>query len=66
MNIDVEVALTQGNFHLSVRFGSDARTIGLTGPSGSGKTTLLNVIAGTLRPGRGHVRIDGRVFADSK
>jgi molybdate transport system ATP-binding protein len=66
MNIDVDVALTQGNFHLAVRFGSDARTIGLTGPSGSGKTTLLNVIAGTLRPGRGHVRIDGRVFADSK
>ncbi len=66
MNIDVDVALTQGDFHLTVCFGSNARTIGLTGPSGSGKTTLLNLVAGTLRPGRGHVRIDGRVFADSK
>lgn len=65
MSIELDVALSQGEFHLSLRLASKARTLGLTGRSGSGKTTLLNVIAGILRPARGHVRIDGRVFADT-
>ena len=41
--------------HLAVPRG---RIVGLLGPNGSGKTTLLRVIAGTLRPQSGHVRID--------
>jgi lipopolysaccharide transport system ATP-binding protein len=35
--------------------------VGLVGGNGSGKTTLLRSVAGTLRPTRGHVRVDGRV-----
>jgi thiamine transport system ATP-binding protein len=34
--------------------------VGLLGPSGSGKTTLLRVIAGTIRPDAGTVRLGGR------
>lgn len=33
--------------------------IALVGRSGAGKTTLLNVIAGILRPDRGHVVVQG-------
>jgi iron complex transport system ATP-binding protein len=33
------------------------RIVGLLGPNGAGKTTLLRVIAGTLTPERGSVRI---------
>lgn len=33
--------------------------VGLLGPNGSGKTTLLRCLAGTLRPSRGRVTLDG-------
>lgn len=33
---------------------------GLIGPNGSGKTTLFNLVTGTLRPGAGEIRYDGR------
>jgi len=33
--------------------------LGILGPNGSGKTTLLRLLAGTRRPSRGHVTLDG-------
>ena len=35
------------------------KLIGIMGGSGSGKSTLLNVLNGNLKPGRGHVTING-------
>lgn len=37
----------------------DGGFVGILGPNGSGKTTLLKILAGTLRPSRGHVTIEG-------
>jgi iron complex transport system ATP-binding protein len=34
--------------------------VGILGPNGSGKTTALKVLAGTLHPSAGSVRLDGR------
>jgi branched-chain amino acid transport system ATP-binding protein len=34
--------------------------LGLIGPNGSGKSTTFNLIAGTLRPSSGSIRLDGK------
>jgi branched-chain amino acid transport system permease protein len=38
----------------------EGELVGLVGPNGSGKTTLVSLLAGTLRPTRGVIRIAGR------
>ena len=40
----------------SVRPG---QTLAIFGPNGAGKTTLLKVLAGLIRPQRGHAHVDG-------
>ncbi len=35
--------------------------VGITGPNGVGKTTLMRIIAGTLLPNSGSVRVDGKI-----
>ncbi|MEW6072780.1 MAG: ABC transporter ATP-binding protein [Planctomycetota bacterium] len=36
-------------------------SVGIVGANGSGKTTLLSLVAGTMHPTRGTVRVEGRV-----
>lgn len=66
MSIDVSLAHDFGTFALDVRFA--IRRPGVTalfGPSGAGKTSIINAIAGTFRPHKGKIVIDGRTVFDS-
>lgn len=65
MTFDINVARVIGNrtIALSCRTGTGVTVI--TGPSGVGKTSILNMVAGLLRPDRGHIRIGGRALFDS-
>lgn len=61
----VDIELTVGSFSLCVDVSGDARPVAIVGENGSGKTTLLRAIAGTPRPDRGRIEIDGDVLFDA-
>jgi branched-chain amino acid transport system ATP-binding protein len=48
------------DFDLAVAAGE---AVGIIGPNGAGKTTLFNLIAGSLSPNAGSIRLDGRDLA---
>jgi branched-chain amino acid transport system ATP-binding protein len=55
-----------GGFLAVNRVSFDVRAgeiLGLIGPNGSGKSTTFNLIAGTLRPSSGSIRLDGKEIA---
>ncbi|MFM8558237.1 MAG: ATP-binding cassette domain-containing protein [bacterium] len=64
--LDVDVACTRGAFRLEAAFGAaPGRVTVIVGPSGAGTATLLRAVAGLESPVRGHVTVDGTVWADA-
>lgn len=63
--ISLDLALHRGDFDLAITFDSVARILALHGPSGAGKTTLAHLIAGLIRPERGHISVDGVTLVDT-
>lgn len=64
MAIDIDVARRLGDRTIAARFTAGPGLTALFGPSGAGKTSVLNMVAGLLRPDRGHIRIGDRVLFD--
>ena len=64
MSFDVDVVGRRGETRIAARFASDALLTVLLGPSGVGKTSVLHMIAGLVRPERGHVRVGGMTLFD--
>jgi molybdate transport system ATP-binding protein len=52
-------------FVLEAGFEAGAEVTALFGPSGAGKSTILGLIAGTLRPDRGTIRLLDRGLVDT-
>jgi molybdate transport system ATP-binding protein len=62
LEVDVEQQL--GDFELKVAFRAEAPVVGLFGRSGAGKTSLVNALAGTARPRRGRIVVNGETLFD--
>jgi molybdate transport system ATP-binding protein len=63
--LDLDVSKRRGAFDATVQFTSGTPGVtALFGRSGCGKTTTIHMIAGLLRPDRGHIRIDDTVLFD--
>jgi molybdate transport system ATP-binding protein len=65
MSFDIDVGRTLGKAHIATSFVSEAGLTVLTGVSGAGKTSVLNMVAGLIRPDRGHVRVNGVTLFDA-
>lgn len=65
MSFDIDVAVALGGRTIAARFVSGGGITVLHGRSGAGKTSVLNMVAGLLRPARGHVRIGAATVFDS-
>lgn len=63
--LEVDVAKRLGDFTLAARFTSGPGVTALFGRSGAGKTSVVNMIAGLLRPERGHIRVADRTLFDA-
>lgn len=64
MSFDIDIERRLGDAHIAVRFTAGAGLTALFGPSGAGKTSILNMVAGLLRPDRGHIAVAGRTLFD--
>lgn len=65
MSFDIAVEGRVGEAAIACRIAPGAGVTVLFGPSGAGKTSLLNMVAGLIRPARGHIRVGPRTLFDS-
>jgi molybdate transport system ATP-binding protein len=64
--LDVNLIRQQGDFRLDVAFRSpDVGVTALFGRSGAGKTSVVNMVAGLVRPDRGHIVVNSRTLFDA-
>ncbi|KTE10147.1 molybdenum ABC transporter ATP-binding protein [Sphingopyxis sp. H115] len=65
MTIEIDVEKRRGDRMIAARFTAGPGLTALFGPSGAGKTSILDMVAGLLRPDRGHIRIGDRTLFDA-
>ncbi|MEJ7933139.1 ATP-binding cassette domain-containing protein [Sphingobium sp. AN558] len=65
MGFDIDISGRAGERRIAFQCRDDGGLVALAGPSGVGKSSVLNMVAGLLRPERGHIRIGGQTLFDS-
>ncbi|MCW2810848.1 MAG: molybdenum transporter ATP-binding protein, partial [Friedmanniella sp.] len=61
MTLQVQVQVRSRQLDVAFELEPGER-VAVVGPNGSGKSSLLAVLAGLVRPDRGHLELDGRVL----
>ncbi len=64
MAFDLDLAKRLGETDVAVRLEAGEGVTVLFGPSGVGKSSVLNMVAGLIKPDRGHVRVGGSTLFD--
>ena len=63
--LDLHIQKRQGRFQIDAEFFSRQGVTALFGSSGAGKTSIINMVAGLVRPDRGHIIVNGRTLFDA-
>jgi molybdate transport system ATP-binding protein len=63
--LEVDVATVRGEAQVAAAFTVDDGITALFGPSGAGKSTILGMIAGTVKPRRGRIALNGETLFDA-
>lgn len=66
MSLYVDIEKDLGSFKLKVKFEQENGIVGLLGQSGCGKSMTLKCIAGIVKPDKGNIISNGKVFFDSE
>ena len=66
MSLIVDIEKDFGSFSLKVNINQESGVLGFLGESGCGKSMTLKCIAGIVKPDKGKIILNGRVFFDSQ
>ncbi|MCC3865401.1 sulfate/molybdate ABC transporter ATP-binding protein [Terrisporobacter petrolearius] len=66
MSLIVDIEKDFGSFSLKVNIDQESGVLGFLGESGCGKSMTLKCIAGIVKPDKGKIILNGRVFFDSQ
>ncbi|MEC3912039.1 ATP-binding cassette domain-containing protein [Sphingobium sp. CR2-8] len=66
MSFDIDLARKVGETDIRFQCRTSDGLVAVVGPSGIGKSTVLNMVAGIVKPDKGHVVIGGETLFDSR
>lgn len=66
MSFDIDIVGCVGQATIAAHVATGDGLTVLFGPSGIGKTSILNMVAGLIRPERGHIRVGGATLFDAR
>ena len=64
--LEARIEKRYAGFTLKVDINAENETLALLGANGAGKTMTLKCIAGIIKPDRGYIAVDGKVWFDSQ